>query len=221
MNPFRLWRRLGEAPSPRPGDAVEAALGPRLAGFEHVGDLRWVGASDQGIRNLFQFQAMKGGVYAARWGFSIDFVPLFRGGALKPKASAGKADFDLCIDPLDVSTDLPRWCSFGAGASEKQIARVARASFDAAAADFDDVADLRDICTLFEKRSTAAFSRFSPSNYVQTDLAWGLAQIATSNAAAGRDRIRQFCDTFGVDRNARAIEIAEAEAARWCVGHRK
>jgi hypothetical protein len=77
------------------------------AGFEPVGPRRWVSCVNPPIRRIFEFQALKGATYSARWGFSLDFVSALRGGRLRWKRSSKAAAFDLCIDPIDEPGDVP------------------------------------------------------------------------------------------------------------------
>ena len=58
------------------------------------------------------------------------------------------------------------------------------------------------------------FRRFGPENYVQTDLAWGLVQVATGDAEGGANRISAFCEQFGVDPMASVLVKAQQEALR-------
>ena len=45
-------------------------------GFERIRPRLWVESKHPPIRRLFEFQPIKGEVYSARWGFSLDFVPI-------------------------------------------------------------------------------------------------------------------------------------------------
>lgn len=196
------------------GNAVEAALqnNTRFASFTRVGNLRWVSETHNYVHQIFEFQAMKGDQLSARWGWSIGFVPILKGRNLRWKRTASKAEFDLCIDPVDPLGKVPAWSSFTPVTASQQIICVAGTTFEAAASDMDAVNGLEDLINLFRVRSRMEFRRFSLSNYVQTDLAWGLAYIATGQEQAGQERIDAFCTAFGVPRDAIPLKRAEAEA---------
>lgn len=165
------------------------------------------------IRRIIEIQAMKGDTYSGRWGFSVDFVPLLTGSGLRPKRTARSARFDLTIDPVDQSErGVPGWCSFQATASDEERARIGCAVAEAAAADFDTVADLSDLCAAFRKRSRMRFTRFGLGNYVQTELAWGLALIACGDDAEGREHLRSFCAAEQLPPDADALQRAMAIA---------
>ncbi|MDQ6436531.1 hypothetical protein RB623_20975 [Mesorhizobium sp. LHD-90] len=90
------------------GDTIAEALeGTWPAGFERVGDLVWVSHPENQIRYRFQFQEMKGGTFSARWGVCIDFVPILRAEKLGWKRTEKTANFDLCIDPVDLQGGNP------------------------------------------------------------------------------------------------------------------
>jgi hypothetical protein len=165
-----------------------------------------------GIRRLFHFEALKGLTLSARWGFSVDFVPLLSGRKLVWKKTIRSATFDLCFDPIDKEGRVPDWCSFARDASPASIAKTARTAFDMAAKDFARVDTVADICTLFDERSRIKFARFSLSNYVQTDLAWGLALLACGEEARGEEHISKFCRAFDIDPDTRLVRMSAAEA---------
>lgn len=196
------------------GDAVETALrnDPRFAGFERVGNLRWANGPTNHLHKLIEFEVMKGNQFSARWGWSVDFVPILKGRRLAWKRTAAKAEFDLCINPIDLSGSVPSWCSFTGSDSRSQVMKIGRASFDAAIADLSVVGTLRDLADLFQTRSTMQFRRFSLKNYVQTDLAWGLVLVAMGQGQAGQDRLNTFCESFDLSRELPALKKAEEEA---------
>jgi len=186
---------------------------------EQVRPRRWVGSASAPIRKIFEFQAIKGAQYSARWGFSLDFVPVFRGKRLRWKRTSKSAEFDLCIDPIDQAQRVPAWCSFvhspevNEARPEDVIWAAKNAAYEAQK-DFSRVNSVADLIALFRERASMSFRRFSLENYVQTHIAWGLALIAMGEAAEGEAHVRQFCERFGVDRNERLIKNAEMEASR-------
>lgn len=184
-----------------------------LASFQRIGDRRWVSEPAQSMRRIFEFELLKGNVLSARWGWSVDFVPLLAGHKLAWKRTAAKARPDLCIDPIDVAGDVPAWCSFPEGASPSRVGAVAAAAQKAANADWSKVAGLKDLIDMFEQRSKMSFRRFSLDNYAQTDLAWGLALLALGRGAEGESRLAAFCQNFGVDLETAILQKARAEAA--------
>lgn len=189
------------------GDAAPTGLG-------RVADRRWVGEAVGGIRRMLEFTALKGDQYSARWGFSVDFVPQLKGERLAWKRTPATAAFDLAIDPVDVEAHVPTWCSFNRDVRIGRVRKVARAVRAQASLDFDRVDTLQDLLKLFEQRETMRFVRFGPENYVQTDLARGLLQLATGDSQGAADRIRAFCDRFGVDPETPILAKAKQEALR-------
>lgn len=194
------------------GDDVEDALGAYLEGYERAADLKWVGESHQQIRKIFEFESLKGATYSARWGFSVDFVPLLAGRRLSLKQSSSKAQLDLCIDPIDDLGSVPDWCSFLRSSSSKHRRNVALAAFTEAKKDFEAIASVNDICTQFDIRSKMTFRRFALSNYIQTDLAWGLCLVACGDEEAAQSHIHKFCKSFEIDRDTPALLKALANA---------
>lgn len=190
-------------------------------GFAGVRARRWVRSTKPALREIFEIQSLKGERFSARWGFSLDFVPVRRGGKLRWKKTAASADFDLCIDPIDEAGSVPDWCSFGDPSATwrgaANLARVATETVAAARKDFDAVSSPQDIARLFERRSTMRFARFGPDSYVQTHLAWGLSLIAAGRPADAEPHIGRFCEAFGVARAdpllVKATAMAEAMAS--------
>jgi hypothetical protein len=183
-------------------------------GSRLVGSRRWVGEPNGEIRTIVEFQTLKGGQYSARWGISIDFVPLLHKHRLAWKRTFASATFDLCIDPIDVEGDVPNWCSFGQGDSRRHLDDVAQRVRNASSEDFSKTMSLGDVRRAFEERSQMGFRRFSLDNYVQTDLAWGLLELATANAQMGSTRLSKFCERFGVDPACAVMTKAKAQATR-------
>jgi hypothetical protein len=91
--------------SPVFANRIDESIGAELSplGFERIRPRCWVAAARPLVRSIFEFQALKGATYSARWGFCLDFVPLWHADGLKWKRTAKTANFDLCIDPIDLS----------------------------------------------------------------------------------------------------------------------
>jgi hypothetical protein len=190
----------------------------RLGDFERTGDLKWVSAPIHHVRRIVEFQAIKGAEYSGRWGYSIDFVPVLTGSRVAWKRAPSKAQFDLCIDPIDDLGRVPDWCSFGLTSSDQHRSKIGNAVANAAVMDFESVASLNDLCTVFQTRSDKTFSRFSLANYTQTDLAWGLALLACGHEAQGRQHIDKFCNDFSIDPEIGIIQKSSAEARSVALG---
>jgi hypothetical protein len=161
---------------------------------------------------------MKAGYYSARWGFSLDIVPLVRNGRVRWKRTPKSAEFDLCIDPIDEFGRPPAWCSFRhipkvMEAETAALIRIAASASTAARRDFDRVRSIDDIVAMFRERASISFRRFSLENYVQTHLAWGLALIAVGEREHGEAHVKEFCERQGLDRGAPLIRKAERQAA--------
>ena len=195
-----------------PDEVAEALEHAAPAGLRRVAPRRWVSEPTGAIRRIVELAAIKGGQYSARWGFSVDFVPVLRGDRLAWKRTPSTADFDICIDPIDLEGAVPRWCSFSGEDGMRHISGMTRRVRNASAKDFAGVQSLTDLNHLFERRSRMTFRRFSLDNYVQTDLAWGLIEIATGRPQDGAARLSGFCARYGVDPAAPALAKAAANA---------
>ena len=197
---------------------ISGAFAPRLnaLGFEQIRPRRWVRSSKLPIREIVQVQALKGASYGPRWGFSLDFVPLFRKGHFRWKRTAKSADFDLCIDPEDELDSNGRYrFAYGLpGYPPPTIAAKAALTIEHATRDFDRISSLRDVAALFEARAVRRYGRFSPENYISTHLAWGLTLLALQQGRAGEEHLALFCARFGPARDHPMLLKAVAEAQR-------
>lgn len=194
-------------------DEIVAALHDAAPeGLQRVADRRWIGEPHGGIRRILEFQAMKGAQYSARWGFSVDCVPRLQGKRLAWKRTARTAVFDLCINPIDVEGYVPDWCSFTSDVQINRIRKIAQTVRKDASRDLARINTLYDLRELFQRRAAMKFRRFGLANYVQTDLAWGLLQLATGEVEGGNKRIAAFCERFGVDPAAAILAKAKQEA---------
>jgi hypothetical protein len=196
-------------------EAIGASLAPR--GFLLTHHYRWVEDVPGPIRKIFEFQLLKGATYSARWGFSLNFVPLLRNGRLRSKRTAKAAEFDLCIDPIDEFGSPPNRCSITSLWIPKdgELGRIASGAADAAHQDFARVASVRDLVSLFEERAQMISQRFSLENYRQTHHAWGLGLVAIGKREEGRAHIELFCERHEVDPNDSGLRKAEEEACRF------
>ncbi|RWB66785.1 MAG: hypothetical protein EOQ50_31960 [Mesorhizobium sp.] len=216
MERFRQRPELGRPIRPEQvlGDIVAGVLVNTLAlDFQRVGDLFWVSDPKDHMRYLLKFQAMKGMTFSACWGVSVDFVPTLGGGKLKLKRTPKSAAFDLCIDPIDLSGQIPDWCSFYSNDRDYHVKRAASAAVRAARLDWSKITTLSDVADTFERRSRMVFKRFSLENYVQTDLAWGLVLIALGRTDEGNRHLDAFCRQFAIAPEAAILTKAKREAA--------
>jgi hypothetical protein len=202
-------------------DELSRSLSPELAvlGLELVRPRRWVSSTTLPIRRMFWFYPLKGMRYTACWGFSLDFVPHIKARHLRWKRTSKTAAFDLCIDPVD-EEGVADWCSLSfypplAVPSRQEIAQVASATSRRARHDYARVASINDIVALFEERSKMTFQRFSLENYVQTEIAWGLALIALGRSEEGETHIAAYCEHFRVDRDDPVLSKARLAAAAY------
>jgi hypothetical protein len=203
-------------------EALRASLAPK--GFAVVRGCRWVGSVPGPVRSIFEFQSLKGATYSARWGFSLDFVPLLRGAHLRAKRTPETAEFDLCIDPVDELGSPPDWCSVKCSseslASEgRELLCLATKSADAAHRDFSRVTSVHDLMAVFQERARMSFRRFSLENYKQTHLAWGLGLVGAGKPEEGRAHIALFCERYEVDPNDSVLRRAEDEASQYAATH--
>jgi hypothetical protein len=189
-------------------ELVGAELSP--LGFKQIRPRRWIQTARSHIRDIFEFQALKGDTYSARWGLSLDFVPLLRADRLRWKRTANTANFDLCIDPIDEYGMLPNWCSFSRSAPprEGRMAFAAEEATRAAKLDFSRANSVSNVVAMFRERAAMRFQRFSLENYTQTHLAWGLSLIAIGELTEGEQHLELFCARFSIDRHDRMIRQA-------------
>jgi hypothetical protein len=181
------------------GDVVDATLIGRWPGpFQRVHDLVWVSEPKSHVRCVFEFQRMKGARFSACWGISIDFVPLTGRKGLVRKRTTKTAERDLTIDPIDLEGTIPVWCSFMHNEGDRRIQKVARASLEAAKADWATLSSLVDIVACFERRSKLTFQRFSLENYSQTHLAWGLVLVALGRSEEGERHLASYVEQIDI-----------------------
>ena len=190
-------------------ESLDVALRTELSplGFSLARRHRWVSDSLGPIRKIFELQAIKGGRWSPRWGFSVDFVPLLRGGRLLWKRTDKSAAFDLCFDPIDMG-DMRQAISQPA-----EVAKVIPEAIRAAKEDYSLGTRVEDLVSLFEARSKMSFSRFSLENYTQTHLAWGLALIGIGKKAEGDKHLDRFCNAYEIDPNDPILLKARTAAA--------
>jgi hypothetical protein len=187
-------------------------------GFERIRPRLWVESKHLPIRRLFEFQPIKGDVYSARWGFSLDFVPIQRAEKLAWKRTAKTARFDLSIDPIDSEGRPRRWFSVCRSAYPAKkydwdsFVRTVKDTAKGARPDFNRVNSIEDIVAIFRERSTMKFNRFSLENYIQTHIAWGLSLIAIGEPDEGEKHLQNYCARFSIDRNDRILRQAEQTA---------
>ncbi len=198
---------------------VDDVFGPPLEalGFERSRGRVWVRSRKRPLRELFQLQALKGATYSSRWGFDLDFVLLFRGNRFRSKRTIKGAGFDLIVDPIDPEGEVPDWCSFAhfpgfQEVTQAKMDQVAAASIRAAERDYVRIQTIQDFVSLFEERSKRHFPQFSLDNYIQTDLAWGLALHALGRAAEGNDHLDRFAQRLDAARDHPALARAIAKA---------
>jgi hypothetical protein len=195
---------------------LDAELSP--LGFERIRPRLWVESKHPPIRRLFEFQPMKGETYSARWGFSLDFVPIQRAETLAWKRTAKTARFDLSIDPIDSEGRPREWFSvsrFIYPAKKydwDKLVRTVKDTAKGARPDFNRVNSIEDIVAIFRERSTMESKRFSLENYVQTHIAWGLCLIANGEPGEGEKHLQIHCAAFSIDRNDRILRQAEQTA---------
>jgi len=194
------------------GGKIDELVGAELLplGFEPIRPRRWVQSVQPHIRGIFEFQSLKGNVYSARWGRSLDFVPLLRAGRLRWKRTANTADFDLCMDPIDEYGTPPDWCSFSRSAPprESRMVLIVKEATRAAKLDFSRSNSVFDVVARFRERAAMRFRRFSLENYTQTHLAWGLSLIAVGELTEGEQHLKLFCARFSIDLDDRKMHQA-------------
>jgi hypothetical protein len=215
-----------EVPAPVLAARIDMIIHAQLSplGFERIRPRFWVESLTPPIRRLFEFQALKGASYSARWGFSLDFVPIQRGGRMQWKRTAKKASFDLCVDPIDQAGKVPdswhvsRFIFPLKSYNWSKFTRTVKNATLVAQPDLSRVKSISDIVAIFNERSAMKFRRFSLENYIQTHLAWGLCLMAIGESEEGERHLEKYCDSFSVDRTDRIIREAEKEAKRIAIG---
>jgi hypothetical protein len=181
--------------------------------FEAASDLRWVASSNSPVRRFFEFQVMKGDLYSARWGFDLEFCPKLSGQKLVWKRSLKQAQIDLALDPIDESGDVEAWHSIARSESNRKVAeRVVETCWTRALPELEAVATIEQLVALFGRRSGMRFQRFSLSNYVATDICWGLALHALGEAGRAEDHLQNFRTDYGITQEDRLLNKAIEEA---------
>src|SRR5580704_12524679 len=189
-----------EVPAPVLAARIDMVIHAQLSplGFERIRPRFWVESLASPIRRLFEFQAFKGASYSARWGFSLDFVPIQRGGRMQWKRTAKTASFDLCVDPIDQARKVPdswyvsRFIFPSKSYDWSKFTRTVKNATLVAQPDLSRVKSISDIIAIFNKRSAMKFRRFSLENYVQTHLAWGLCLMAVGEAEEGERHLEKY-----------------------------
>jgi hypothetical protein len=215
-----------EVPAPVLAARIDMIIHAQLTplGFERIRPRFWVESLASPIRRLFEFQALKGASYSARWGFSLDFVPIQRGARMQWKRTAKTASFDLCVDPIDQAGKVPdswyvsRFIFPSKSYDWSKFTRTVKNATLAAQPDLSRVKSISDIIAIFNERSAMKFRRFSLENYVQTHLAWGLCLMAVGEAEEGERHLEKYCARFSVDRADPKLCDAEREARKIAIG---
>ena len=84
--------------------------------------------------------------------------------------------------------------------------------------DWSRMKSLTQVIESYERRSKTEALRFSLDNYLQTDLAWGLALIAIGEAGQGQRRLDNFCERTEISRDTPILLKAQNEAATIAAG---
>lgn len=199
-------------------DATQAGLAPMQ--FALIPPLRWVGRTDGPIRRIFGLMPLKGGSYVGYWGFALDFVPVPQKTRFAWKRGKKDTRTDLCIRTIDD----PRFKSMFSASPENysfthipayktptlnQLLKIASCTSELARRDFERVNSVDDIVGMFEERSQMDIQGWPLSMYVQTDIAWGLALVATGDSKRGEEHITKFCDQFRLRRDDPVLLRAE------------
>ena len=168
---------------------VEAALDGR--GFEAVAPLKWVRFDGSPIRQMFAFQAWKGGVIAPRWGLSFDFVPHVSGSAVRWHRTNKSAMFDLAVDARDRTLDV----SLIRG--EEVAAQKSAAIVETAIARADEfwrrVNSVEGVVAAFEwLRGYLSTGGLGFYNYVQHPIALAFALARRGDAVGARRELDRF-----------------------------
>ena len=100
----------------------------------------------------------------------------------------------------------------------EQDRQVAGAVKERAWSDFRRVDTLCDLRDLFQMRAGMKSRRISLENYVQSDLAWGLLELAAGDVQAGEARLGAFCERFAVNPADPILTKATHEALQWREG---
>lgn len=191
-------------------------------GFERIRPRYWVDSTRPPIRRIFEFQPLKGDSYSARWGISLDFVPMLIGGKLAWKRTAKTAQLDLRFDPMDQEPGRVEWCRFSRFIFPPKpydwdkVTRAVVHGTKAALLDFMRIQSITDIVQTFGEQSVRKVYRLSLENYIQTHIAWGLCLISLGKQEEAEDHLQKFCVEFSIDRNDRILRAAESAAKALC-----
>jgi hypothetical protein len=207
-------------PAPVMAARIDMILHAELSshGFERIRPRYWVDSTRPPVRRIFEFRALKGDSYSARWGFSLDFVPELRTNRLAWKRTAKSARLDLRFDPMDQEPGRVEWCRFSRFIFPKKtydwnkVTRAVVNGAQAARSDFKRVQSLTDIAEMFREQSVRKVYRLLLENYIQSHIAWGLCLISLGKQHEAEDHLQKFCLQFSIDRNDRILRAAEDAA---------
>lgn len=136
---------------------IESKLLP--LGFVRQKHLTWLRSDDAPIRQVFTFVKWKGGVFAPRWGLSLDFVPhVVANATIKWHRTEKSANIDLIVDARGRDCDIP----FISGPQEVscRIEKVMQRVIPLATKLWDNTRCVRQIPAAFEWRKGGKHSDF-------------------------------------------------------------
>lgn len=198
--------------------ALDRGMGSILetAGFEHVAPRKWVRGARAPIREIVDYQAYKGATYQPEWGVSLDFVPTPVGRRLKWKRTSKAALLDLRLNRIGtVPTD-----EFFASRIVRRPRREALALFEQGAArasklaltQLESIMSLEEVVRRFEQWASMMPCGLGAENFVQTDLAWGLSQLACGKRESGERLLDIACKKLELEATDRVLLLAKAAA---------
>ena len=203
-------------------DTIRHAYGPLLEphGFSMTRPRKWVRDKKVPIREVFQIYTLKSGmVFSPRWGFGVDFVPLFWSRKPRWHRTNKSCELDLIIDPRDLGGDPSDWHSFShsprhAAITLPQLRAVAYRTVPFVLQDFSRVSSLHDLEALYAEREKLPYRRFSLDNYVQSYISWALVCCALGREERCGELLDRFCARHNVDKKhpmlLKALEQARA-----------
>lgn len=185
-------------------------------GFEKQKPRRWIRTTKSPVQEFIMLLPLKGATEVVAWGFGLLFSPRLAGGTLRWKRTSASADVDLVFDPVDIKPDWRENYAFVSQPlpSPIDLAKTVRNGALAARETFANVETAKDLWRVFAQRASMPSDRFGPKNYVQFDLGYGLALLASGNTSQGREHITRFCERFEIAPSDRVLleAISQAEA---------
>ncbi len=197
-------------------DLAERLLGE---GFIEQNERKWIRTTKPEISEIIEIAVAGRAAYIFTFGIGINFSPKFSRSGLKWKRTFKSLDFDLLTNPIDFREDFGRFViprNLAAdGSHMAPRTKISDAIDYGCAVAFSYFSSINSICDLpkrFQELEDLPTKRFGTKNYIQFDLGYGIALIASNCEQHGRLRINRFCERYKVAADDVKLNLAIARA---------